>query len=472
MQKILPPTSLGHSGYCRKLAHLINETSGEGYRVEKVWPILQEFQGSGTTVSENRYVQVLMNEDRPALYRLWHISDHKYQSLQSLIDVENRGGFFLTDIKPMDIFQKYFHDEPEMFTEGLILLFAHEMGKPGLRITSDICRVSRPDADTVMCPVKNCRTEVPNMMKDGVCHDDPGDADLSKYVCPDCGIIISPSAFEYTKPELNLLWRDEEDCELVEKIRKSGKANWSRMGYEKDEDSLTFNLFRYLERRDANTGSNVTGKFLDLLLSGKTSSFVFRAREAEIIYWATDTESLQRNELLDRVCRELGEEDMQTEPDIILNMKNGPLIFIDAHLSGSSCSPPQDMKSLRRYESHPEFSRFFNAEASKIAIDEKLYDHMRYWITGNLKAKERNRRFFHITITRDEVEKDLQEHFRRFITEPSHFIHITWSDVLDALEKMDDNHMENEILIRHLKERTTGYVQKDGWRVPQLLING
>lgn len=94
--------------------------------------------------------------------------------------------------------------------------------------------------DEVVCPVRDCETRVPRQRmtfkRD------------NKFMCPQHNIYISPTTFEYEDWLENILWKGKDDIELLRQIMKVKRE--SRMGRDNSEDSLTWNVFRFHEKRE------------------------------------------------------------------------------------------------------------------------------------------------------------------------------------------------------------------------------
>lgn len=116
---------------------------------------------------------------------------------------------------------------------------------------------------TVECPVKECTEEV-ERQRYKFKRDD-------KFKCPTHNIYISPSTFEYEDYKDNLLWEEETDLQLLDKIFKEKRE--SRMARDNSEDAVTWNVFRFLEK------NNLIKDFLRSVTGEEVNS-------SEMIYWS------------------------------------------------------------------------------------------------------------------------------------------------------------------------------------------
>ena len=92
----------------------------------------------------------------------------------------------------------------------------------------------------VLCPVKGCSKQVERQRGQY--------QKVEAYKCLNHDIYISPSTFEYENYESNLLCSDSDEKALLESIFSEKREN--RMAREKSEDAVTWNVFRYLEKKD------------------------------------------------------------------------------------------------------------------------------------------------------------------------------------------------------------------------------
>ena len=89
----------------------------------------------------------------------------------------------------------------------------------------------------VACPVRGCTTRVPVQTRRFQA--------IDRYKCATHGLFISKSTFEYASPHHNLLWDSPADRVLLDGILQHKRE--SRLGRERSEDAVSWNVFRYLE---------------------------------------------------------------------------------------------------------------------------------------------------------------------------------------------------------------------------------
>src|SRR5665647_908786 len=106
---------------------------------------------------------------------------------------------------------------------------------------SDLKNAITVNEATVECPVKGCNHFVPRQRKIF--------KRLEEFKCPEHGIFVSPSTFEYQNKVENLLWKDATDQDLLFNGVFSVKRETERIARDNSEDAVTWNVFRYLEKQ-------------------------------------------------------------------------------------------------------------------------------------------------------------------------------------------------------------------------------
>ena len=105
---------------------------------------------------------------------------------------------------------------------------------------NDLKSVIKVTDSSVECPVGERKTIVPRQRRTFLCSKD--------FFCQKHSIYISPSTFEYQNYLDNLLWKDETDLELLNRIALVKLE--SRIARDNSEDALTWNVFRFLEKEN------------------------------------------------------------------------------------------------------------------------------------------------------------------------------------------------------------------------------
>jgi len=193
-------------------------------------------------------------------------------------------------------------------------------GVDDLRCTCEVTKC------TVTCHVRGCERKVDRQRgsfrkKDG-------------FLCPDYGIYLSPSTFEYQDPWRNLIWQDQADRVRMAAIRKV-KRTAARLGRERDEDALTWNVVRAFHREDR------LRRLAQVLLAG--SQFPLPESEPEIVYWSSDMTGSRWPPLSDAQSAFREARNRGTEPDVALWWPEKCLIFLEAKLApaiGLAIPPP------------------------------------------------------------------------------------------------------------------------------------
>ncbi len=290
---------------------------------------------------------------------------------------------------------------------------------------------------TVECPVKNCSEKVERQRaffkKE------------NKYRCPKHRIVISPSTFEYPSELDNLLWKDRSDLDLLEKMRT--KKRESRIARDNSEDAVSWNVFRFLER------NNLVEGFLGSISDTSPKS-------SEVIYWSYSQKEAAGWSLLDRARREFGERiSRSSEPDIIIKTDNA-LFFIEAKLTAGNNTVPTNKSEFKKYKTGGEnwFSKVFSSDYETVAIDERKYELLRFWLLGTWMAKLQDLNFYLISLVLSKRDVDIEAIFGRHIKENQRakFLRVTWEAIFQYISERSSSR-DKEIMMRYFRNKTIGY---------------
>jgi hypothetical protein len=296
-------------------------------------------------------------------------------------------------------------------------------------------------ATTVECPVRGCSEKVERRRRFSKNED--------RFRCPKHSILISPSTFKYPSKQDNLLWKKRLDLELLEKIRAVKRE--SRMTWDNSEDAVSWNVFRFLEKNGLIEG------FLGLITGTVLKS-------SEVMYWSYSQREKTIWSELNKARKEFGEEiKRSSEPDIIVKTHN-VLFFIEAKLTAGNKTVPSDVSNTKKYETGGDnwFSEVFSSYYKTIAVDEKKYELLRFWLLGTWIAKQQNLDFYLINLVLSEREVDIESIFKKNINENQRrkFLRITWETIYQYISKRSLAR-DKDIMIRYFKNKTIGY-NKDG----------
>ena len=231
--------------------------------------------------------------------------------------------------------------------------------------------------DTVTCHVAQCRVVVERQRRRF--------RREARFFCPCRRIYVSPSTYDYQDRWRNLLWRDESDRSLMSAISKV-KRTTVRLGRERDEDAVTWNVVRPFQREGR------LDRLAQLLLAGHRLD-VIPSGQPTIIYWGSD-ETGGRWEILEAAQREFHEvPNRGTEPDVVLWWPGQLLVFVEAKFCATNRTPPS--RSSRgpdhrpwHYGQHPHFQDVFKVDYEQIVERSKRYELMRLWLLGSWVARE------------------------------------------------------------------------------------
>ena len=313
---------------------------------------------------------------------------------------------------------------------------------------SDLRPVRIERGGEIACHVEGCRTFRPRQRQHFVAREE--------FLCPEHGIYLSRTTFQYKDHWRNLLWRDECDGRLMSAIART-KRTTARLGRERDEDALTWNVVRAFHREGKLTA------LAEVLIAGLGP----QPPEAEpsIIYWGSDGIG-GRWALLGQAQNEFGEQaERGTEPDLALWWPGKLLVFVEAKFcSGNQTTPSltpaeQDHRPCA-YGGHKGFAAAFKSDYNEIAVSRKKYELMRMWLLGSWIAEQEGACFCLVNLVRWGEETSIEETFgEQFCRQTGRrtFCRATWETIWDALPEIGLSHDTRQTLEAYLRNKTCGY---------------
>jgi len=183
-------------------------------------------------------------------------------------------------------------------------------------------------------------------------------------------------------------------------------------------------------------------------------------KSSEVIYWSYSQKEDKVLSELNEARREFEEAIRRgSEPDIILRTDKA-LFFIEAKLTAGNKTSPSNKNNSKKYESggHNWFSRVFKSDYKTIAIIEKKYELLRFWLLGTWMAKQQGLDFYLINLVLAEREKDIEHIFKRYIreTERRKFLRITWEDIDHYISNINSL-IDKDIILHYFRNKTIGY---------------
>jgi len=290
----------------------------------------------------------------------------------------------------------------------------------------------------VECPVKGCSGRVQRQR--GIFKRE------ERFKCPKHSIYISPSTFEYQSEVDNLLWKDKADLDLFKKIKTVKRE--SRIARDNSEDAVTWNVFRFLER------NNLIGTTLSSIMNATLNL-------PRVIYWSFCQRENSSWSELNKARGEFGEEIKRgSEPDIVIKTDDA-LLFFEAKFTAGNKTVPSDMGNSRKYETGGDnwFSKVFKSDYKTVAIDEKKYELLRFWLLGTWIAKQQDLDFYLANLVLSEREKDIEAIFKRHLRENQKmkFIRITWEEIYKQILNSNLSGTDKDKMKKYFRHKTIGY---------------
>lgn len=267
----------------------------------------------------------------------------------------------------------------------------------------------------------------------------------SRSLCPEHAIYISPSTYEHADYRDNLLASDPSDHDLLRRIL-AVKRETNRLGRERSEDALTFNVFRTVERVGA----------LDAIVSDLGDEPESGANPS---YWSFSLDAGGTHPLLAAARAAFGEGNGRgTEPDLLIETRR-TLFVIEAKLGAANLTMPSNPASLDAYRTAAGawYDAVFRSEPAVLARQLKLYQPMRLWLLGSWMANEERKRIVLVSLTPGRCEQDIEARFAPHIdsTDARVFLRCTWEGIRERIRALD--RPELGALVGCLEHKTLGF---------------
>jgi len=309
---------------------------------------------------------------------------------------------------------------------------------------SDLKNTITVSEATVECPVNGCNHFVPRQRKVF--------KRLEEFKCPEHGIFISPSTFEYQNRLENILWKDAVDQDLLFNGIFRVKRETERIARDNSEDAVTWNVFRYLEKQ----------KLLGGFLSSLTGASV---DDCEVIYWSY-SQSQDRGGYWNPLQQVREEFELNpakgSEPDLIVKANNA-LFLIEAKLNASNNTVPssKDPAFKQKYENGCQgwYNQVFQSQFDQIAVIDRKYELLRFWLLGSKMADYLHANFYLVNLVPQEKETAIEPFFKKHIKESSDrtFLRATWEEIYRFIENKGITNKEKEVITKYFAEKTVGY---------------
>jgi len=289
---------------------------------------------------------------------------------------------------------------------------------------------------SVECPVKGCRRVVERQRHHFCCD--------ASFLCPDHQIYISPSTFEYSRLEANILWQRPADLSLLEEVIKAKSE--CRMARDNSEDAVTWNMFRYLEISDQLSG---------LLSHIAQTPF----HSAELIYWSYSAKTGGAWPELNTARLAFGENpEHGSEPDLIA-VTDKAIFFIEAKLTATN-----DTQSRHNGQNYLDggtgwYKQVFRSDFDMVAVQARKYELLRFCLLGSWLAKEMKKDFYLINIVLAEREQDIEARFLPHVItdDRRHFMRLTWENLYGHIIAHAPPSQDKETLDAYFQNKTIGY---------------
>jgi len=246
----------------------------------------------------------------------------------------------------------------------------------------------------------------------------------------------------------NILWRDKADLELFNQV-KSVKRE-SRISRDNSEDAVTWNVFRFLEK------NRLLSRFLERVSKSTL-------KNPEIIYWSYSQLGQGVWSPLQQARKEFETGTRRgSEPDIIVHSDDA-LFFVEAKFTASNNTvfQSENPKVQKKYETGGGgwYKKVFKLDFETVAIAEKKYELLRFWLMGSWMAELLNLHFYLVSLVLSKKERNIESAFERLIKENRHrkFLRITWEEIYEYILNSSLPNEDKDAILRYFENKTIGY---------------
>ena len=296
---------------------------------------------------------------------------------------------------------------------------------------------------TVECPVKGC----PNKVRRRRRKKEFGQGD-EKFKCPKHKICISPSTFRYESMWDNIIWNDQCEKQLWDRIKTVKRE--SRMAHDNSEDAVTWNVFRFLAR------SRLLGRVL-------TSLTEHEQKVTQIIYWAYSPDEDGVWDWLRKARQEFELVPSRgSEPDMIVTTSRA-VFFIEAKLTaGNKTLPPPKADISWKYKAGGDswFNQVFASDFDTVAVRAKKYEFMRFWLLGSWIAKEQDLEFYLVNLVRSQAERNIENEFCPHIRsiDGRRFMRLSWERIFSEVLRSEAEIEGRDTFEAYVRNKSIGYI--------------
>jgi hypothetical protein len=213
---------------------------------------------------------------------------------------------------------------------------------------------------------------------------------------------------------------DEADWDLLHHEIATEKRETHRLARERSEDAVTYNVFRSIER---------AGRLAELCQMFTATG----QSAADLVYWSYSLPDAGPLPLLQDARRSFGERPARgSEPDLIA-ITPTDIIFIEVKLTSGNETTPSRPECLGLYQAAAGgwYDTIFMADPHSIAVTARKYELMRFWLLGSWMARNSQRRFTLVSLTRRVQDPNLERVVAPLLRQADdrRYVHLTWEEI-------------------------------------------
>ena len=165
------------------------------------------------------------------------------------------------------------------------------------------------------------------------------------------------------------------------------------------------------------------------------------ALNPEVMYWSySQSEQAVWSQLIEARKEFELKPDKGSEPDLII-ISDKALFVIEAKLNANNNTMPTSRDPLvkEKYVSGGcgWYQSAFKSDFETVAISDRKYELLRFWLLGSWMAKQQGLKFVLINLVPSEKEKDIESKFKKHIKEDTNrtFLKLTWESIYSFIHE-------------------------------------
>ena len=149
-----------------------------------------------------------------------------------------------------------------------------------------------------------------------------------------------------------------------------------------------------------------------------------------------------------------------SEPDLIADTDAG-VFWIEAKLTASNKTTPSAMAKPEAYKTGGDgwYSKVIATSFEELAVKNKRYEMLRYWLLGTWAAAQLNKPFYLVSLVRKKSTENMADALASDFRMGSdrRVISRTWEDIYEYLKTSPGRTAQTNLLLTYMENKTAGF---------------